>query len=137
MANLNLPRTILLGYLLVAFGGQSRAEVVTCVDAGGSVTYTNLPCESDADSARGLSLNGPVVIKEEALLPAKGYAISWEVREGAAVKLRVGKPKTSLDMDTLKAARSSTQTMDKASSYLQQKNLVALDLRNPGWFDFH
>lgn len=136
MTNLYLPRTILLACLLVTISAESRAEVVKCVDAGGSVTYTNLPCESDADAARGLSMNGAAVIKEGAVLSAKGFAVSWEVREGAAVKLRVGKQKTSLDMDTLKAARSSTQTMDNASSYLQQKNLVALDLRNPGWFDF-
>jgi hypothetical protein len=131
-----LSQAALLICLSLANGAQAAGEIVKCTNETGSTTYTNLPCERDADAARGLASNNSAAIKEETRPPARIYGASWETREGNAVKLRIGKHKTPLDTDTVKEARSSTLLMDKASAYLRQQNMVALDIRNPGWFDF-
>jgi hypothetical protein len=136
MNNSHFLQKILFACLMVVCGGQVKAETVKCVDDSGSVTYTNLPCQSDADAARGISLNSSNEVKERPMVPVRVFALGWEAREGAAVKLRIAKRRVSLDVNTVKAAKFSTMEMDKATPVLQQRNLVALDLRNPGWFDF-
>jgi hypothetical protein len=111
------------------------ADIVKCVDSSGAVTYTNLPCESTADAVRSPAVLGPAEARNQDVQFAGLSYVGWEAREGAA-KFREKKRHASPDVNTVKAARNSSLARDKASSFLRQQNLVALDLRNPGWFDF-
>jgi hypothetical protein len=134
--NLSGLKTIVFGFLLVAFSSLAGADVEKCVDENGSVTYTNLPCGSAADAARGIASNGAVAIKEEIERPAKTFASNWEAREGTAAQHRAKGRKISLDVNTMMSARSSMARMDVASSYVPRDTPIPLDLRNARWFDF-
>jgi hypothetical protein len=120
-----LPLAIVLCGTLTAFAWPVQADVVQCIEGNGTVTYTNLPCETGTTTAS--------VSESDAPSPDQ---IASPALESAWLKNHGSNRSVTVDAETLAAARSSLQMRDQASPR-QQVTLVALDQRNPGWFDFH
>jgi hypothetical protein len=126
--------TILLGCILFVFGGLARAEVLQCVDDRGAVTYTNLPCENNTDPVPDGAVSSSALAKTKGgVSAAVTYTASEETHESAWAKRPASNSNTALDIETLKAARSSMLVRNQGSP---RQEFVALDLRSQHWFDF-
>jgi hypothetical protein len=120
-----LPLAIVLCGTLAAFAWPAQADVVQCIEENGTVTYTNLPCGTGTTTAPVFGSDAPSPDQVAAPTPESPWLKNHGSNRNATV-----------DAETLKAARDSLQMRDQASPR-QQVTLVALDQRNPGWFDFH
>ncbi|HSY27573.1 MAG TPA: hypothetical protein VK832_08735 [Burkholderiaceae bacterium] len=117
------PLAIVLCGILTVSAWPVQADVVQCIEGNGTVTYTNLPCETGTAPVSESNTHSPDQIDSPA-------------PESAWLKNHGSNRSVTVDTETLKAARDSLQIHDQASPK-QTANLVALDQRNPGWFDFH
>jgi len=80
-------RPLLILVLLLFSGTMAQAEVTRCTDPAGKVTYTDNKCPSDAQKARRVSTDAPVVVRSPdgtvQPLGPKGAAIAPAPRQHA------------------------------------------------------
>ncbi len=119
------PLAMVLSGILTVSAWPVQADVVQCIEEGGTVTYTNLPCANGSTTAPAFGSNTP---SPDQIAPPAPES-PW-IKNHASIR------SVTVDAETLKAARDSLQIRDQESPR-QQVTLVALDQRNPGWFDFH
>ena len=116
--------TLLIACSSMAFAICAEAAVTECLDAAGVTTYTDAPCK--LDETRAPELNKPLPAKEKISLQAAPFAAA----ENARALAWAAKPKTSrgmtLDIVTLKAARESMITSDRANALARQQILARL-----------
>jgi hypothetical protein len=136
MTNRYLTHPIFFCFMLLVFAGPAGADIVQCVDEAGMVTYTDVPCKKGVDAAQVSALGNRSTVKLRVASTVGTLAVARVSRDGAWTKAGTGNRRVGLDMETMKAARSTMLMMDRTSSLSHQQNLVALDLRNQRWFDF-
>lgn len=137
-----LSRTILLACILAACAGFARADIVQCVDESGTVSYTDVPCQNDADVTRAPVLSKPTAVRIPLRIPLPSvsgrFATAEKARKAASAKKHASKRRLAIDVETLKGAKSSALLTDQASFLLRQQKLAALEQDQKGrrWFDF-
>lgn len=127
----NFTPAKLLGCLLLICVGLAKADITQCIDRSGVVLYTDGPCNEKSDEIQVVS---PAV--DAKTVPGSGdLAVAAAIHEGVWAQKRASARSVTLDVETMRAARSSMLTADQ-SHLSQRKNLVALDQRSGSWFDF-
>jgi hypothetical protein len=115
---------------------MAKADIAQCLDAAGTVTYTNVPCENSSDGTQDSALSSPPVAKTKLASASENFAGASADNEGVWTKKRISTRTVTLDVETMKAARSSMLARDEASHVVHRHELIALDKRNRNWFDF-
>ncbi len=128
MTSNTYSRTIFIALLVCA--GFAKADIAKCVDETGAVTYTNVSCPSGTKLARAASTSNPDTA-DATDSPAAGHIAA----DGPARDATWGKNGVSnltvrsagTDVATLKAARSSMLSMDRALLLSRQVKLARLN----------
>lgn len=125
-----------LACLLFLLVGLAKAGITQCVDEAGAVTYTNVPCENNTGDTQASALRNPPTIAPK-VAPVSEISIDGDdTRRSTWATMRANTRSVTLDVETMKAARSSLLAMDQASHLLRRQEVLALDQRNRNWFDF-
>jgi len=123
MTKPHFTHAIVVACMLLAFAGSAAAGILKCTDKAGAVTFTDVPCNADADAAH-VSIAIDAAPVKTRVLPLAGNV---SAAEEARVTARANKPAANrgmaLDVATLKAARASMVSMDQASALVRQQAL--------------
>lgn len=124
--------------LLAAVAGTAHAEVYKCMDQGGNVTLTDVPCPAAPEADAAAAVAAPEAEQEQVLAaapapaaPARGITrislVAGEMpalaRQRQAVARRTAGQPFALDAATLKAAHYTLSVRDSAAT---QQKLAAL-----------
>lgn len=105
------------------------AGIVQCVDAAGSVTFTDAACKKAADAARAPgaaeTMSGNIKILSSAGNPRTAKKAQEAKREGASARNR----RSALDASTVRAAKVSLLAMDEVSALIRQQALARRSAR--------
>jgi hypothetical protein len=127
---------VFIASVLLAEAGAAWADagIVQCIDAAGSITFTDAACNTAADAAR--ASNAPQTVSDNIKIsPAtvnprttkKAHAAK---REGESMQNR----RSALDASTVRAAKVSLLAMDEASALIRQQVLARRSARaESGW----
>jgi len=125
----------ILGCVLLIAVGFAKADITQCIDETGVVLYTDGSCNDKADVVQITpAANAPEVEAKNAT-SSENFTDSVAITEGVWARNRANTRKVAVDVETMKAARSTMLAMDQ-SHLSQHRNLIALDQRNGSWFDF-
>lgn len=119
-----LTRTVFATCLLIAFSVSARAEVVQCIDDTGSITFTDLPCNADADAvpvAGAISTPAPAT---KAALQARNFAAAEQARTAALAVKQKQKRGLAVDAATMETAKLSLIAKDREVALSRQQALV-------------
>lgn len=126
-------RILLFIGALLAFSGTAQAGIVQCIDAKGSVTFTDVPCKADSDTVPSFGMI-------EASPPVPGnsmqtsrFVAADQARATASTKRHTTKRRLPLDVATLKAARIAMQSIDHASALIRQQAMLDQGTRFAPW----
>lgn len=126
----------LLGCLLLAFGGLSRADIVQCINGSGRVTYTNGACEDIDGDNRLLMPNNSLELGERASPPEAQLGATERKGQSQVTGLPASRRRVPLDVETMRAAKESLHAMDRTSALLRRQTLAALEIKNRRWYNF-
>jgi hypothetical protein len=122
--NQQFAATIFAACVLTASAGLAQADIVQCIDAEGVETFTDRPCEADADTARAFAPTKTSAVKAT----VSRRAVQVSAAEKARATTWTNKPATNRgiarDVATMEAARLSMASMDQASALLRQQALL-------------
>lgn len=115
---------IFVACVLLAFAGSANASIVKCIDKVGAVTFTDVPCNTDADAAHasGTTETVPSAAVGINVLPrAENFDAAKEARATARANKPAANRGLSLDVETLKAAKAAMMSADRASALVRQQ----------------
>ena len=118
-----LTRTVFAACLLIAFSVSARAEVVQCIDDTGSVTFTDLPCNADADAVPVGAVKTPAAATKGEL-QARNFAAAEQARTAALAIKHRQKRALSVDAATMGSAKLSLISKDREAVLARQQALA-------------
>lgn len=121
-----LIRTVFAATLLMAFSVSARAEVVRCIDDTGSITFTDLPCDGDADAvpvAVPGSIKAPTATTRTGSQPAS-FSAAEQARAAALAIKHKQKRGLAVDVATMETARLSLIARDREADLARQQALA-------------
>lgn len=126
-------RILLFACALLAFSGTAQAAIVQCIDAKGSITFTDVPCKADADTVHSYGMREASPLVSGNSMQANHFAAAEQARATASTKRRTAKRRFPLDVATLKAARIAMQSIDHASALVRQQATLDQGARSVPW----
>jgi hypothetical protein len=127
---------VFIASVLLAEAGAawSDAGIVQCVDAAGSIMFTDAACNTAADAARASSVpqtvSDNIKISPASVNPRTTKKAPAAKREGESMQNR----RSALDASTVRAAKVSLLAMDAASALIRQQVLARRSARaENGW----
>jgi hypothetical protein len=119
-------------FLCTSFAGAAKAEIVRCIGAAGSTTFSDAPCAEDADAAPAIALAAAPAIRKatparvKAVLATERFSAAEEARHVASVNKATTVRKFPRDDITLQSARLLTAAMDSTSVHERRRKLATL-----------
>jgi len=109
---------------LIGFSVSARAEVVQCIDDTGSITFTDLPCNADADA---VPVAGPIrtpTATTKAGSQGANFAAAEQARMAAIAIKQKQKRGLAVDVATMETARLSLIAKDREAALARQQALA-------------
>lgn len=127
----------ILGCMMLVFVGMAEAGVASCDEKTECILATDVIYDNVSDEVPVQASESNRVVEDTALSTTENAIDSSAVNEGVWAQNRAQTRSIALDVETMRAAKSSVLASDVALHSLPPSNLVALDKRNSDWFDFH
>jgi hypothetical protein len=124
MTPTEIRNSIFLVCCLFVLSGVANAQVVRCIDETGAVTFTDTPCKSDGDAARG-SRSTKVAELQSSVTPiapaVKNFAAAEGIRAAAWTAGHQTGPALAIDVATLKAAKALMISTSRAPPFERRR----------------
>lgn len=125
---------IFIASVLLADAGAASPGIAQCVDAAGSVTFTDAACKTAADTARASGAAETVSGNIKTLSSAGNPRTAKKAHGTKPERESVQNRRSALDASTVRAAKVSLLAMDEVSALRRQQALARRSARaESGW----
>ena len=121
MIKRQLTRTVFAASLLIAFSMSARAEVVQCIDDTGAITFTDLPCNADANAVPVPDSIKTPTVATKAGSHGGDLAAAEQARTAALAIKQRQKRGLAIDAATMEAAKLSLIAKDREAALARQQ----------------
>jgi hypothetical protein len=123
-----ITHAIFIFLLCLSFAGVAKAEIVRCIGAAGSTTFSDAPCAEDVDAAPApaQAIKKATPARMKSALATERFSVAEEARHVASVNKVTTLRKFPRDDITLQSARLLTAAMDSTSVHERRRKLATL-----------